>query len=239
MIMKKRILTLILALAAALTLVACGNQETAAPEESMLPSAEPTETPEVYARIGVEAAGENVYTVKLTNRTGAEITAVSVKDDAAEEYPGNMLPEGEVFAVGETRELYYDATGAVEAAQAAETDPDAPVLTPAYSIRLTFADGTEQELHAFPFGDAESADIFSNGELIYVIYASMSTQETVNTLGAEQAVRDAAAAEEAQRQAEEAARQQAAQQAAWQAQQQQQQQTTEPDDGCVEDGIMY
>lgn len=240
--MKKRIMILLLVLTTVF-LAACGNGQNKEPEASTMPEAKETPAPEVFAVIGQEAEGENVFAVKLTNRTGADIVAVSVKDDSAETYPENMLPAEEVFVSGETRVLYYDAAEALAAAEAnsAEAAADEPAVTPEYTVQLTFADGSVQELHAFPFGDAEACDIFLNGEFAYLSYTSLSTKETVITQEAEQAIRDAAAAEEAARiQAEENARQQTS----WQQTQQPTQQTTQPpeenpEDGCVEDGLMY
>jgi hypothetical protein len=58
--------------------LACGNGQAKEPEASTMPEAKETPAPEVFAVIGQEAEGENVFAVKLTNRTGADIVAVSV-----------------------------------------------------------------------------------------------------------------------------------------------------------------
>lgn len=227
----RRILVLLLTLTALFSLAACGN-DTAAPEESAPAAAAPQETPEPLALIGREAEGDYVYSLKLTNRTGADITAVSVKADADEAYPENMLPAGETFAAGEARMLWFDAAAAMEAAQAANAaHPDEPELWPSFSVQLTFADGTVQELHMLPLGDADACDLFLGDGLVYVIYTSLATQQSVNTQGFEQGLLDALAA---------AAAAPAPQTPAPQYQPQpQQEQPAEQDDACVEDGLVY
>ena len=231
--MKRRICILILAILAVALLAACGKSETPAPaaEETAAPeeTAPATPIPEAYAVIGTEVESEYSFAVRLTNRTGADITGVSVKHEGQESYPANMLPEGETYASGETRLLWYDATEAFQAMNAS-TPANAPMATPEFTVQLTYADGTVQELHAFPFGDAAEGEIFRNGELAYLTYTSVSTQETVSTQGAEQAILDAAASAAA-------AAQQPAQQTSWQPAPQQPAEQT--DDACVEDGIMY
>lgn len=244
--MNKRIIALLLTLTAAFSLAACGTNAQPVGSEEGSAVLEASAAPEVFAIIGEELAGEYVYTVKLTNNTGADITAVTVKDGSMESYLANMLPEQEIFADGETRVLYYDAAEAVKAEEAADSDP---VRTPEYTVQITLSDGKALELHAFPFGDAESCAIELEGDVAYIVYESLSTKERVKTLEAEQAILDqiaaeAAAAEEAARQAAaaEAARQAAAaaEEAARQAQQQQQTVVApEEEDGCVDDGLMY
>lgn len=233
-IMKKRICMLLAMLLALALLAGCGSKEepaaTALPEESAAPAEAATPIPEAYAVIGQEVESEYSFAVRLTNRTGADIAGVSVKSEFDAEYPENMLPEGETFAAGETRILWYDATEAFTAANASAA-ADAPERTPEFTVQLTFADGTALELHAFPFGDAAEGDVFRSGDLAFLSYTSVSTQETVSTQGAEQAILDAQAAAAA-------AAQQPAPQTTWQADPQPQT-PEEPDDACVEDGIMY
>lgn len=248
-----RFAALLLALVMAVSLAACAKQDAPAAEESA-PAAEtaPAETPAPLALIGQEAEGEYVYSLRLTNRTGAEIVGVSVKDNAAETYPDNMLPEGETFAAGEARMLWYDATAAMEAAKAAMLEnPDEPELWPAFYMQLTLADGTVQELHMLPLGDAEACDLFLGDGIAYVIYTSLSTKETVNTQAFEQAAQDDAAAAETPapqpvQQPAQPVQQptQSVQQPTQPVQQptqpvQQPTQPTEPDDGCVEDGLVW
>lgn len=178
-----------------------------------------------------------------------------------------MLKNGEIYEVGESRELYY-------------TVPESNVggekeLTSGYDIQLTFEDNSTAELHSFPFEDIKKGEICFD-EVAYVKYTSVSSKDKVETKEAELAIKTEkeaeakaaaeaaaqAAAEEAARQeaeeeaarqaAEEAARQAAEEEAARQAaeeaaraeEQQNSNTQSSPEesnsgDGCVQDGLLW
>ena len=238
--MNKRIAAGLLLTAMLPIWTACGTQETEVISSAV------EETPAVTAAplklLGTEKKGENVYRVEITNAAGADITGFAVK---TEQLDGeNLLAAGDVFKKGETRELWFDAEAALKAA--AEAAPE-------FIVVLTMADGSEQTLHAFPFGDAEQCEIRMEECMTFLVYDSVAKKETVNTRDAEKAARELekqakeqAAAEEAARAqaaAEEAARAQAAaEQAAREAQQNTQPADNGGDDGgdgCVDDGLTW
>ena len=249
--MNKRIAAGLLLTAMLPIWTACGTQETevisSAVEET------PVVTAALLKLLGTEKKGENVYRVEITNAAGADITGFAVK---TEQLDGeNLLPAGDVFKKGETRELWFDAEAALKAAAEAAQD-GTPEAAPEFIVVLTMADGSEQTLHAFPFGDAEQCEIRMEEGMTFLVYDSVAKKETVNTREAEKAARELekqakeqAAAEEAARAqaaAEEAARAQAAAEQA--AREAQQNQNTAPvdnsgdddgGDGCVDDGLTW
>ncbi len=168
---------------------------------------------EVLALIGTEAEGEGIYKVILENKTGKEIVGVSVKDSSMSDYPGNMLPEGEVFTIDERRYLYYDSTTSdqTEDVRPEAGAEDEKLLEMQMDVQLTFADATMLVLTAFPFGDIEEGQVCLEDDVAFIQYKSLSTEEALSTKEAELAIK--AAAEEAQRQAEEAAAAEAQRQA--------------------------
>lgn len=162
---------------------------------------------ETFLPIGEEEEG--AYQIKLTNSTGMDITAVSVKTTEEEEYPDNFLVEEDVFAADEVRYLYYlppveeDAeTEEVQPEEADDADEaDDRELTVGYDVQLTLADDSVYILHGFPFDDVEEAELLLEEDVIYLKYISLSTQETVETREAELAIKAQEEAE-AQEQAE-------------------------------------
>lgn len=248
--MNKRLAAGLLLTAMLPVWTACGTQETDAGSSTAVET--PIVTASPLKQIGKESKGEHVFCVKLTNQTGKDISGFAVKTEQLE--GENLLEAGDVFKNGETRELWFDAEAALKAAEEA-ADENAPEATPEFLLALTMQDGSTQEVHAFPFGDADSCELRAEEDLTFLVYDSVSKKETVNTRDAEQAARELerqakeqAAAEEAARAqaaAEEAARAQAAaEQAAREAQQ-----NTQPadnsggddgsDDGCVDDGLTW
>ena len=148
--------------------------------------------------IGVRTEGENTYAVGLTNQTGKNITGFTIKDTEAAEYPDNMLPDGETYAAGEERALYYSPenqeTTADSDSQTSSGSSTEAALEPQYEAKVTFEDGTESTWHAIPFGDMEEGSLNLEGTVIYVTYISTTTGENVNTLESEKAAADAEAA---------------------------------------------
>ena len=245
--MNKRIAVGLLLTAMLPVWTACGTQETEVISSAVEETPIVTETP--LKLLGTEKKGENVFHLKIANRTGKDITGFAVNTEQLE--GENLLSAGDVFQNGETRELGFDADAALKAAaeEAAENAPE-------FILALTLSDGSTQAVHAFPFGDAEQCDIRMEEDLTFLVYDSAAKKETVNTRDTEKAARELeqqakeqAAAEEAakaQAAAEEAARAQAAAEQA--AREAQQNQNTAPvdnsgdddsGDGCVDDGLTW
>ncbi len=54
-----------------------------------------------------------------------------------------------------------------------------------YNIQLTFEDGTTSEIHTFPFGDTEEAELHLEGSVAYLVFDSTSQKKSINTLDTE------------------------------------------------------
>ena len=200
--MKLKSLTpgLIGLLAAGLLLCGCGSAEgTAEPEPTETAFAEVQPDPDALLKtIGTEQSGETVYRVKLKNETGRDIVGFSIRESNEATFPENMLPDGDVFAAGEERILYYDAAAAIEAARLAEEngDADAPAMEPAYDIELTLKAETEDGedtvvvLHYFPFDDMESGTLCYEDEVAFVAYHAIFTDQDISTKAAEPKLRE-------------------------------------------------
>lgn len=153
---------------------------------------------------------EGVLSVKLKNLTGKVITGVSVKNEKDEEYPDNFLKDEDKFEADEERVLWFDpnakdkadeenkdaADDTAETETAADDtktdeksdseDKDAAEKeTPKYNIQLTFEDETTAEIHTFPFGDTEEAELHLEGEVAYLVFDSISQKKEYNTLQTE------------------------------------------------------
>lgn len=212
--MKRKVITALLigALGAGCLFTGCaGNEETnsekeatvteeATPTPTETPTPTPTEAP--LKAIGTESEAQTVYKVKLTNSTGADISAVAVKEMSQEAFPANMMAEGDAFVGGEQRMLYFDSASVPTQAPAQEGEK---LLTPGYHIRITMADGTNYVLNNFPFGDIEEGEICLEDGVAFVKYKSVSSGEDVSTKEAELTIKannEAAAAAAAQAAAE-------------------------------------
>ena len=57
-----------------------------------------------------------------------------------------------------------------------------------YNIQLTFEDGTTAEIHTFPFGDTEEAELHLEGSVAYLVFDSTSQKKSINTLDTEKAL---------------------------------------------------
>lgn len=153
---------------------------------------------------------EGVLSVKLKNLTGKVITGVAVKNEKDEKYPDNFLKDEDKFEADEERVLWFDpnakdkadeenkdaADDTAETKTAADDtktdeksdseDKDAAEKeTPKYNIQLTFEDGTTAEIHTFPFGDTEEAELHLEGEVAYLVFDSISQKKEYNTLQTE------------------------------------------------------
>ena len=114
-------------------------------------------------------------------------------------------PNAEVKADGNTEEKNQDAAEKTEAAGEDKTetanadeksdkkpedenkDEDEKEISK-YDIQLTFEDGTTAELHTFPFGDTEEAELHLEDEVAYLIFDSISQKKEYNTLETEKAL---------------------------------------------------
>ena len=194
--MRKKLI--ILAAFAALTLTSCGNEvpptssvkteptTVAATTES---TTEATTKEEEIKIIGTKKEGKDVYKVQFTNSTGKDITGFTIKMDQDEEYPSNMMAKGDVFGKNEKRELYDDTAGDPDT-YSNRDDPNAPLLTTGYTIKVDFSDNTAALLHQFPFGDAKSAALKFDDDVLYIVYKSDATGAEVVTKEAEIMIKD-------------------------------------------------
>lgn len=148
-----------------------------------------------------EGDTEGVFSAKLKNLTGKVITGFAVKNEKDEEYPDNFLTKEDKFEADEERVLWFDPNAEVKAdGNTEEKNQDAAEKTedenkdedekeiPKYDIQLTFEDGTTAELHTFPFGDTEEAELHLEDEVAYLIFDSISQKKEYNTLETEKAL---------------------------------------------------
>ena len=183
--MKKNLIRTMTAAALAGFLLTAGGYGVFAEEVAPAAAQDQAEETELKT-IGEKAEGETIFAVKLTNSTEKDITGIAVKGSKEDEYPENMLEEEDVFVQGEKRILYYDAAAVIEANKAEnEVDENRPLIRPIYNIQVTFADETVQELHSFPFGDAEEAEVCQGEEVLYITYTSLAEGTEFNTEEAE------------------------------------------------------
>lgn len=147
---------------------------------------------------------EGALSVKLKNTTGKVITGVAVKNEKDEEYPDNFLKEEDKFEADEERVLWFDPnakdkenegskdtaddTAKTEEKSDGEDKDDAEKEIPKYNIQLTFEDGTTAEIHTFPFGDTEEAELHLEGDIAYLVFDSISQKKEFNTLETEKAL---------------------------------------------------
>ncbi len=142
---------------------------------------------------------EGVLSVKLKNLTGKVITGVSVKEEKDEKYPDNFLKDDDKVETDEERVLWFDPSAKNEEKDAAASDEKdtkeedskddaAEKEVPKYNIQLTFEDKTTAEIHTFPFGDTEEAELHLEGDVAYLVFDSTSLKKSVNTLETEQAL---------------------------------------------------
>ena len=151
-----------------------------------------------------EGDTEGVFSAKLKNLTGKVITGFVVKNEKDEEYPDNFLTEEDKFEADEERVLWFDPnakdkenegskdtaddTAKTEEKSDGEDKDDAEKEIPKYNIQLTFEDGTTAELHTFPFGDTEEAELHLEGDIAYLVFDSISQKKEFNTLETEKAL---------------------------------------------------
>ena len=257
--MKKKLViyTLIGALCVG-NMFGCGKKETEPAKKEKTNVEKQEKKEEELKAIGTEQEGDNIYKIKLENKTGKNITAFTIKDSTMDAYPDNMLEENDAFSSEEKRYLYYDASNVVNAENTESTDAnstdtesqetDTPATEPQVDVQITFDDGASYVLTAFPYEDMKEGSICFADEVAYFEYTSVSSKEDVSTKEAElnikaEAEAKAQAEAEAKAQAEAEAKAQAeaeakakaeaatAQQQKQQQQKQQQQQQQQPSSG--------
>ncbi len=203
--MKKRIAILLIAGALSVSMMTgCSkskSEETNKKTETSV-SVKKTEkkTSEEVKTIGEKTDG--AFEVKLTNSTGQDITAVTVKTSNEDAYPASMLKSGDTFAKDEVRTLYYKPSEDAAKSTATETGKELPVE---YTVHLTLADKSTLELHAFPFDSLKEATILVQDGIAYVTYEQDGKE--VSTLEAEKAIKTQAETAAAQAKEAEAAAQ--------------------------------
>ena len=189
--MKKKLISILLVGVLAVSMSAgCGQKEDTKKDTKV--SSEKKEKKEKkpeYKTIGTKEDG--AYEVQLTNSTGQDITFVSFKSSSEENYPDTMLDEGDSFKNEETRNVYYKPSE--EAAASTETE-DGKELPAEYTMKITLADNTELELHAFPFDDMKNGEIKVQDGIAYLTYEKDGSE--VSTLESEKAVKEQKEAEE-------------------------------------------
>ena len=196
--MKKFIGTM--AFIAALALAGCGKVTTAANTQptttapaTKAAATEPTTSEDQMKIIGDKATGDSVYIITLDNKTGRDIKGFTIKADTEEEYPASMIEAKDIFAKNERRRLYYVP---VKTSDVTYGDSD-EVATQEYTIKITFSDDKEAELHQFPFGDLELGEILMDKDVAYIEYISKLSDKKVSTKEAEKMIAETNKSEEA------------------------------------------
>ena len=129
--------------------------------------------------IGEPDDSEDTFEVMLKNSTGKDILGFSVKSDAEDSFPENMLGSN-VLDNGKSIHLYYKKPAAETPVQTG----DVPLITTEYLIKIVFGDGV-YELHQFPFGDIESGEICFEDDVAFITYTSVANNISVSTKSAE------------------------------------------------------
>ena len=187
--MKKIIGTM--AFIAALVLAGCGKVTTATnPQETTTQPAtkavatEPTTSEDKMKLIGDKATGDSVYILNIDNKTGKDIVSFTIKADTEDAYPSNMISESDPFAKNERRKLYYVP---VKTSDVTYGDTD-EIATQEYTVKIKFSDDKEAEIHQFPFGDLDLAEILMDKDVAYIEYISKLSDKKVSTKEAEKMI---------------------------------------------------
>ena len=196
----------------------------------------------VRKTIGTKGKETTTKKVTLVNLTGQNIAGFTIKHSLEQQFGANMLEAGDVFAMDESRDVYYDLGPALDAQAAQTPEQKSQNLYLTYNVQITLADGTTIILHDFPFNEMNKGRILLQNGIGFLEYEDLLTGEDIVT---RQHETDANAADQAAAwaaQQEQLALQQQQQQ--WAAQQQQQQWAAQQqyeapvqnnDDGCIND----
>lgn len=136
-----------------------------------------TEEEKALGVIGVPSGGEDIYEIKLKNSTGKNIVSFQIKDIYAGDYPKNMLPEGESFADGEERMLFFDVSPYDEKTE--------------YTVKVVFEEGRYRTGTSWPLSDMEDAELLL-GDVLHAVYTSCADGSQRDTEGTELMLRKAA-----------------------------------------------
>ena len=132
--------------------------------------------------IGTPSDSADVYRIHVKNSTGKNIVSVQIKDIYAGDYPENMLAADDVFADGEERMLYFDASSYEEGTQ--------------YTIKVIFEEGRYRTGTAWPFEDMKDAELLL-GDVLHAAYTSHELGTEMDTETMEMVYRQAKAEAEA------------------------------------------
>lgn len=170
----------------------CAAEETEAVSETE------QETEELKT-IGEEE--EDALEIVMSNETGKTVKEFYVKKADEEEFGENLLKEDDAVADQEKRILYISVKEEEEETETeTETETEAqtgdePGDEPGdgqepvkYGMKLVFDDETAVELHDVECEDMEEASVKLEGEVAYLVYASLKDKEEKNTLEAEKAL---------------------------------------------------
>lgn len=210
--MKKKMLGfLIMAVCTCMMIAGCGKDEKQEKTEKKQKTVTVDKTNEKvekeYKIIGNKT--DDAYEILLTNKTGQDITAISVKSADKKDWPDNMILSGKKFVKDETVKFYY-TPGKDDSDVKAETDK---AVKPAYDVRIILADGTECLMSDFAFSDMKEAAIKYEDKVAFVEYESIEIKDQVSTKEQElglKAHREKAAADKAKAEADIKAAQEAA-----------------------------
>lgn len=186
----------------------------------------------VRKAIGKKGKDTTTNKVTLVNLTGQNIISFSIKHSLEPQFGVNMLESGDVFAMDESRDVFYDIGPALDAYAALSPEEKAKHLYLTYNVQIILADGSTFVLHEFPFNEMKKGMVLFQSWTGFLEYENFLTEEDVVT---RQHEIDANAADQAAAYAEQQA--QWEQQQQWAAQQQQQYvaPTQNNDAGCVGD----
>ena len=187
----------------------------------------------VRKTIGTKGKETTTKKVTLVNLTGQNIAGFTIKHSLEQQFGANMLEAGDVFAMDESRDVYYDLGPALDAQAAQTPEQKSQNLYLTYNVQITLADGTTIILHDFPFNEMNKGRILLQNGIGFLEYEDLLTGEDIVT---RQHETDANAADQAAAwaaQQEQLALQQQQQQ--WAAQQQYEAPVQNNDDGCIND----
>ena len=109
--------------------------------------------------------GEGSRAVRMTNDSGCTITAIRVKDAAAEEFPAELTYEGLEVLPGDVIEFSFEP---IEGAQA-------------YEVRLTTDEEQTIVLRSLDLAGIAELSVLYKGGIGYVTYVDEETQQEVDT----------------------------------------------------------
>lgn len=151
-------------------------------------SSTPVEEPaEVVEEVAEEAAvdyqviGTGSTEVLVTNKTGADITGITIKNSASEEYPENMMAVGSKFAQEETVQLLYTPVPAEEQVTESTEATSDKAINELYDIRLSYEDGSVIEIQDVALSGMHDIELCYSDEVGYLTYVDAETGEQVST----------------------------------------------------------